>query len=174
VPALAVACFAMAQWLGGSGFIACFVGGLLFGRVDKHHKHKLLLAAEGSGDTMALLTWVVFGVGVVGRSIGSLSWEIVVYAVLSFTVVRMLPVFLSLAGQELRTDEKLFAGWFGPRGLASIVFAVIVLNENLPGGETISMTVVCTVVLSVLGHGISANPLVTALGARLGRSASQA
>ena len=174
VPALAVACFAMAQWLGGSGFIACFVGGLLFGRVDKHHKHKLLLAAEGTGDTMALLTWVVFGVGVVGRSIGSLSWEIVVYAVLSLTVVRMLPVFLSLAGQELRTDEKLFAGWFGPRGLASIVFAVIVLNENLPGGETISMTVVCTVVLSVLGHGISANPLVAALGARLGRSAPQA
>ena len=86
----------------------------------------------------------------------------------------MLPVFLSLAGQELCTDEKLFAGWFGPRGLASIVFAVIVLNKNLPGGETISMTVVCTVVLSILGHGISANPLVAALGSRLGRFAHQA
>ncbi|MBW2520541.1 MAG: cation:proton antiporter [Deltaproteobacteria bacterium] len=166
VPALAVACFAMAQWLGGSGFIACFVGGLLFGRVDKQYKQKLLLAAEGTGDTMALLTWVVFGVGIVGRSIGSLSWEIVIYAVLSLTLVRMLPVFLSLAGQKLRKDEKLFAGWFGPRGLASIVFAVIVLNKNLPGGETISMTVVCTIVLSILGHGITANPLVAALGAR--------
>jgi NhaP-type Na+/H+ or K+/H+ antiporter len=174
VPALAIACFATAQWLGGSGFIACFVGGLLFGRVDKHYKQKLLLAAEGTGDTMALLTWVVFGVGVIGRSIGSLSWEIVIYAVLSLTVVRMVPVFLSLAGQELSKDEKLFMGWFGPRGLASIVFAVIVLNKNLPGGETISMTVVCTVVLSILGHGISANPLIAALGARLGRSAPQA
>jgi NhaP-type Na+/H+ or K+/H+ antiporter len=174
VPALAVACFATAQWLGGSGFIACFVGGLLFGWVDKYHKDKLLLAAEGTGDTMALLTWVAFGVSIVGRSIGSLSWEVVIYAVLSLTLVRMLPVFLSLAGQNLRTDEKLFAGWFGPRGLASIVFAVIVLNKNLPGGETISMTVVCTVVLSIVGHGISANPLVAALGARLGRSAHQA
>jgi NhaP-type Na+/H+ or K+/H+ antiporter len=79
----------------------------------------------------------------------------------------MLPVFLVLAGMKLRTDEKLFMGWFGPRGLASIVFAVIVLNEHLPGGETISMTVVRTIILSVVGHGLSANPLVAALGARL-------
>jgi NhaP-type Na+/H+ or K+/H+ antiporter len=156
VPALAVTCFAVAQWFGGSGFIACFVGGMLFGRLEEQHKHKLLLAAEGIGDTMALLTWVVFGVGVVGRSIGSLSWEVVVYSLLSLTLVRMLPVFLVLRGLNLRSDEKLFAGWFGPRGLASIVFAVIVL-----------MTVVCTVVLSIIGHGVSANPLVAALGARL-------
>ena len=167
VPALAVACFALAQWLGGSGFIACFVGGFLFGRIEKHHKHQLLLAAEGTGDTMALLTWVVFGVGVVGRSVGSLTWEVVLYSVLSLTIIRMLPIFLSLKGMDLRTDEKLFMGWFGPRGLASIVFAVIVLNENLPGGTTISMTVVCTVILSVIAHGISANPLIAALGARI-------
>ena len=83
----------------------------------------------------------------------------------------MVPVFLSLTGMGLRTDEKLFMGWFGPRGLASIVFAVIVLNKNLPGGSIISMTVVCTVIFSILGHGISANPLVEALGARLKRSA---
>lgn len=175
VPALAVTCFAVAQWLGGSGFISCFVGGMLFGRLaEQHHKHKLLLAAEGIGDTMALLTWVVFGVGVVGRSIGSLSWEVVVYSLLSLTLIRMLPVFLVLRGLNLRSDEKLFMGWFGPRGLASIVFAVIVLNENLPGGEIISMTVVCTVVLSIIGHGVSANPLVAALGARLSRSSVQA
>ncbi len=171
VPALAVACFAGAQGLGGSGFIACFVGGLFFGKIEKHHKHRLLLAAEGTGDTLALLTWVVFGVGVVGRSIGSLTWEVVLYSVLSLTLVRMLPVFLVLKGLNLRADEKLFAGWFGPRGLASIVFAVIVLNKNLPSGTTISMTVVCTVVLSIIAHGISANPLVAALGARLNRSA---
>ena len=168
VPALAVACFAVAQWIGGSGFIASFVGGLLFGRlVSKQHKHKLLLAAEGTGDTLTLITWVVFGAAVVGRSIDSLSWQIVVYAVLSLTLVRMVPVFLVLTGMNIRTDEKLFMGWFGPRGLASIVFAVIVLHEHLPGGETISMTVVCTIILSVVFHGISANPLADVLGARL-------
>ena len=79
----------------------------------------------------------------------------------------MVPVFLSLTGMKMRADEKLFMGWFGPRGLASIVFAVIVLHENLPGGDTISMTVVSTIILSVVFHGISANPLAKALGARL-------
>ena len=173
VPALAVACFAVAQWLGGSGFIACFVGGMLFGGIEKRHKHKLLLVAEGTGDTLALITWVVFGAAVVGQSIGSFSWQVVLYALLSLTIVRMLPVFLVLAGMNLRTDEKLFMGWFGPRGLASIVFAVIVLNEHLPGGGTISMTVVCTIVLSIVAHGLTANPLVAALGARIERSKSR-
>jgi NhaP-type Na+/H+ or K+/H+ antiporter len=170
VPALAVACFAVAQWLGGSGFIAAFAGGLLFGGLTKRHKHKLLLAAEGTGDALALITWVVFGAAVVGKSVGSFSWEVVLYAVLSLTVVRMLPVFLVLAGMQLRTDEKLFMGWFGPRGLASIVFAVIVLNEHLTGGGTIAMTVVCTIMLSVIAHGLSANPLVAALAVRLKRA----
>ncbi len=167
VPALAVTCFAVAQWFGGSGFIACFVGGMLFGGIAKEKKHKFLLAAEGTGDTLALITWVVFGAVVVGRSIESLSWEVVLYALLSLTLIRMIPVFLVLTGMNLRTDEKLFIGWFGPRGLASIVFAVIVLNEHLPGGDTISMTVVCTIILSVIAHGLSANPLVSVLAARL-------
>jgi NhaP-type Na+/H+ or K+/H+ antiporter len=171
VPALAVACFAVAQWIGGSGFIASFVGGLLFGRiVSKQHKHKLLLAAEGTGDTLALITWIVFGAAVVGRSIGALSWQVVLYAVLSLTLIRMVPVFLSLTVMKMRTDEKLFMGWFGPRGLASIVFAVIVLKEHLPGGDTISMAVVSTIILSVVFHGISAIPLVNALGARIKRT----
>jgi NhaP-type Na+/H+ or K+/H+ antiporter len=170
VPALALACFTLAQSIHGSGFIACFVGGLVFARVDKKYKPGLLHAAEGTGDTLALLTWVVFGVGVVGRRLEFLSWEIVLYSVLSLTVIRMLPVFLVLIGMGLRTDEKLFLGWFGPRGLASIVFAVIVFNENLPGETTISTTVVCTVILSIIAHGISANPLAKALGARISRS----
>ena len=167
VPALAVTCFAVAQWLGGSGFIACFVGGLLFGGLEKQHKHRLLLAAEGTGDTLALITWVVFGAVVVGQSIGAFNWEVVLYALLSLTVVRMLPVFLALGGMPLRTDEKLFMGWFGPRGLASIVFAVIVINAHLPGDTTLSMTVVCTILLSIVAHGLSANPLVALLAKRL-------
>jgi NhaP-type Na+/H+ or K+/H+ antiporter len=113
---------------------------------------------------------VLFGAVVVGQSIESFSWEVVLYAVLSLTLVRMLPVFLVLAGMKLQTDEKLFIGWFGPRGLASIVFAVIVLNKHLPGGSIISMTVVCTIILSIVAHGLSAIPLVAALGARSSRT----
>jgi len=169
VVVLAISIFSIAQILGGSGFIACFAGGLLFGAIAKQHKHKLMLAAEGTGDTLALITWVAFGAAVIGQSIGAFNWSIVLYAVLSLSIVRMLPVFLVLAGMNLRNDEKLFMGWFGPRGLASIVFAVIVLNEHLPGGDTIAMTVVCTILLSVIAHGLSSNPLVAVLAARLKR-----
>ena len=87
---------ALAQALGGSGFIAAFVGGLLFGAVAKEYKPKYLLAAEGAGDTLSLITWVVFGATVVGQSIDAFSWQVVLYAILSLTVVRMLPVFLVL------------------------------------------------------------------------------
>jgi NhaP-type Na+/H+ or K+/H+ antiporter len=132
VVALAMACFALAQTLGGSGFIAAFAGGLLFGWLAKAQKHSLLLAAEGTGDTLALLTWVVFGAGVVGQAVGGFSWAVVLYALLSLTVIRMLPVFLALSGTDVRSDEKLFMGWFGRRGLASIVFS----SELDPRGWT--------------------------------------
>jgi NhaP-type Na+/H+ or K+/H+ antiporter len=85
----------------------------------------------------------------------------------SLTVVRMLPVFLVLGGLQLRTDQKLFMGWFGPRGLASIVFAVIVINVHLPGGTTLSMTEVCTILLSIIVHGLSPTPLAAALAKRI-------
>jgi NhaP-type Na+/H+ or K+/H+ antiporter len=78
----------------------------------------------------------------------------------------MLPVYVSLLGLGVRTDAKLFLGWFGPRGLASIVFMVIVAQEKLPGGDTLMSVVVATVVLSILGHGLSANPLASRFGAR--------
>jgi len=158
-----VGCFALAQWLGGSGFIAAFSGGLLFGWLAKHHKHTLLLATEGTSDTLALITWVVFGAVVIARAIDHITWEIVVYAVLSLTLIRMLPVFLALPGLGLSANEKLFVGWFGPRGLASIVFGVIVLEAHLPGGTTLVATVVCTILLSIVAHGLSAGPLAAAL-----------
>ncbi|WP_354623603.1 cation:proton antiporter [Psychromonas sp. MME2] len=167
VVTMALACFSVAQWLGGSGFIASFVGGLLFGAIAKAHKHKLLVAAEGTGDTLALITWVVFGALVVGQSIELFSWHIIFYSILSLTVIRMLPVFVVLTGQKLRTDEKLFIGWFGPRGLASIVFALIVLQEQLPGGKTLAMTVACTVILSIVAHGLTANKFIALLVARI-------
>ncbi|VGO23434.1 cation:proton antiporter [Pontiella sulfatireligans] len=170
VLALAFTCYAVTQLLGGSGFIACFTGGLLAGALAKRHKTEYLLAAEGTGDTLAIITWVCFGAVVIGKSIGLYSWSILLYSILSLTVIRMLPVFLVLTGLKLRIDQKLFMGWFGPRGLASIVFAVIVLNKHLPHAETITMTAVCTILLSVIGHGLSANPLVALLAARLKRA----
>lgn len=166
VVALALACFAVAQILGGSGFIAAFSGGLLFGILAKDLREEFLLAAEGTGDTLALVTWVVFGSAVVGQAVGNFSWLILLYAALSLTLIRMLPVFLALAGSGIDTEGKLFIGWFGPRGLASIVFAVIVVNSGLPDSGPLAMTVVCTIVLSIIGHGITANPWAKAYGER--------
>jgi len=172
VVALALACFAVAQSLGGSGFIAAFSGGLLFGILAKDLREEFLLAAEGTGDTLALITWVVFGSAVVGQALGNFSWLILLYAVLSLTLIRMLPVFLALAGSGIDTEGKLFIGWFGPRGLASIVFAVIVVNSELENTGPLAMTVVCTIILSIIGHGITANPWAKAYGERRRQSNS--
>ncbi len=169
VVALAAGCYAVAHVAGGSGFIACFVGGLLTSAIAKKHKHELLAPAEGTGDVLALFTWVIFGAAVVGQTAGSVTWEVVVYAVLSLTVIRMAPVLLALAGTGLGWEGKLFVGWFGPRGLASIVFAIIVYHENLPGSGMLALVVVCAVILSIVAHGMSANPMIVALGARLRR-----
>jgi len=166
IVALALICFATAQLLGGSGFIAAFSGGLLFGARAKKHREDFLRAAEGTGDTMALITWVIFGSAVVGHAIGHFNWVILLYAILSLTLIRMLPVFLALAGLKVSTEATLFMGWFGPRGLASIVFAVIVVNANVPNSGPIAMTVVCTIILSIIAHGVSANPWARGLGER--------
>ena len=168
VVALAIACFSVAQSLHGSGYIAAFVGGLLFGYIAKDATHKLVLASEGVGETLALMTWFVFGAGVIGQSFQAFTWEMLVYAFLSLTVIRMLPIFLSLSGTGEKTASKLFLGWFGPRGLASIVFAIIVLNKGVPNAKFMAMVVVLTVFSSLVAHGISANSLSAAIGARSG------
>jgi len=167
VIALALACFSVAQTLHGSGYVAAFVGGLLFGSFKTKEKHGLMLAAEGTSETLALVTWVMFGSAVLGQSLGYFSWEVVLYSVLSLTIIRMLPMFLSLTGSGESSTSKLFLGWFGPRGLASIVFAIIVLNNGVEGGGLLAMIVVCTVTFSIFGHGLTANWLARKLGPRM-------
>jgi NhaP-type Na+/H+ or K+/H+ antiporter len=118
------------------------------------------------GEALALLTWVVFGGIVVAKLIDRVTWPALLYAVLSLTVIRMVPVFLCLVGTRTGTADKLFIGWFGPRGLATIVFAVLVLDEKLPGSDTIILAAGWTVLLSVIAHGVTANALVKTLGSR--------
>jgi NhaP-type Na+/H+ or K+/H+ antiporter len=163
VIALALLCFGLAQRLDGSGFIASFIGGLVFGGLTHEHKEEVLRGAEGTGDAVSLITWFTFGAVVIGPQISNLTWRVAVYAVLSLTVVRMLPVMLCLAGTKQQLDTRLFLGWFGPRGLASVVFAVMVAAEN----EPLIATVTWTVVLSIVAHGLSANPLARIYGDRV-------
>ncbi|BEJ50146.1 cation:proton antiporter [Aeromonas dhakensis] len=162
MPGLALLCFALAQTLGGSGFIAAFVGGLLMGRKLGEHKHAYLDSCEGYGDLLSVVIWMVFGATLMPMLTELLHWQYWLYAAASLTLLRMVPVWLSLLGTGLRLELKLFIGWFGPRGLASIVFAVMVLQNEpaLLGQRPIIATVLCTIILSVILHGLTANPWV--------------
>ncbi len=167
-PLLAIAlpftCFAVAQELGGSGFIACFTGGLLYGALTGRSKAEELVAAEATGESLSLVTWVAFGSASAVVAISQLTWSTLAYAVLSLTVVRMVPVALVMGGMGRDLPTKLFVGWFGPRGLASIVFAVLVLDAALPHGRQIVSVVTFTILLSILAHGLSASPLAGRYG----------
>ncbi|WP_434603343.1 cation:proton antiporter [Pseudomonas sp. R1-7] len=166
LPGLAVLCFAAAQAIGGSGFIAAFVGGLFASYLFTEEKHHLLKASEEFASLLSVVTWVVFGALVIPRAWSSLTLEVWLYALLSLTVIRVLPVLISLAGSRFDLETRLFIGWFGPRGLASIVFAVMILEYPLEASRTLVAVAVCTVFLSVILHGLTANPWVARLARR--------
>lgn len=167
VIALAMLCYGTAQWAGGSGFIASFVGGLVFGPMMRAKKEECLKAADGIADTLAMATWFAFGTILTTLLFGVVTWQIIVYALLSLTVIRIVPVVLCLCGRGLRWDTLLFIGWFGPRGLASIVFLVMAIGAKLPGSQVMMSTVAWTITLSVVAHGVSANVLASRYGRRV-------
>jgi sodium/hydrogen antiporter len=151
--------YGVAAALGGSGFIAAFVAGMLFGALVSESDEASRFN-EGLGALLDGLTFLAFGAILLGPALSNLSWSVAAYAILSLTVVRMLPVAIAMVGSGARRPTSAFLGWFGPRGLASIVFAVIVVEEShLPQVQTILDATYVTVGLSVLAHGLSAAPL---------------
>lgn len=151
--------YGLAAPLGGSGFIAAFVAGFTFGIVREKDDGDTRFLEELGGLANAG-TFIVFGAAIAGPIVAGLTWSAAIYGVLSLTVVRMLPVAVAFLGTSARPRTVAFAGWFGPRGLASIVFAVIVLDETkLPYDSTIALVVVFTVLLSVYAHGLTSRPL---------------
>ncbi|HXV35261.1 MAG TPA: cation:proton antiporter [Gaiellaceae bacterium] len=152
--------YGLAVWLGGSGFIAAFVGGALFGGLRRNVGGEVTEFLEESGNVLGATTFVLFGAVMLVPVLDELSVEIVLYALLSLTAVRMVPVALALLGTGARRPTVAFVGWFGPRGLASIVFAVILVDEAELAGETLLLnTIFVTIALSVLLHGLTASPL---------------
>ena len=166
IVALAFSCFTAAQIAGGSGFIACFSGGLLYSAINRKYKHDILEEAEGIGDTLSMLTWVIFSSVVISTNLRHFTWSVLIYSLLSLTLIRIVPVFISLINTGIPLKEKLFIGWFGPRGLASIVFAIIIFEIDLPHKEIIILTAVCTILLSIILHGITANPFIRMLNSK--------
>jgi sodium/hydrogen antiporter len=164
---LAFCCYATSVALHGNGFIAAFTGGLAFAAAGGPTA-KLVPFVEETGALLSLLVWLMFGVIAVVPALNNLTWQTVLYAVLSLTVIRMLPVALALARARLGRPAVLFVGWFGPRGLASVVFGLLAVEDLTEVGAKPATTVIAfTVLLSVLAHGLSANPLASRYGSRL-------
>ena len=168
VLALAIVAYGAALALNGNGFVAAFCGGLAFGGAAGQRGPRELLFLEQAGGLVSLLVWLGFGAIAVPLIPGRVDATTVLYAVLSLTVVRMAPVFLALLGSRLDWKSVLFVGWFGPRGLASLVFALLALEELGPGADEAVVVIGMTVFLSVIAHGVTAGPLAT----RYGRAAA--
>ncbi|HSJ22534.1 MAG TPA: cation:proton antiporter, partial [Nocardioidaceae bacterium] len=164
VLALAVATYAGALVVGGNGFIAAFIGGLAFGSAAGRRGPAELVFLEQSSGLVSLLVWLAFGTVALPIMLDSLDVLTVLYAMLSLTVVRMAPVALASLGSGLDRDTVLFVGWFGPRGLASLVFALLALEELGPEADEAVAVIAATVLLSVLAHGLTAAPVAAKYG----------
>jgi NhaP-type Na+/H+ or K+/H+ antiporter len=159
--ALAVISYVVATAVGGSGFIAAFVGGFATTLTGRGVGESMIEFTSTEGEIFSLGVFFVFGV-IVASLIPGITPLVIFYAVLSLTIIRMLPVAVSFIKSGLRSETVLFMGWFGPRGLASIVLLLITLNDapDIPGLPIIAVVVSTTVLISVFAHGISANPAI--------------
>ena len=158
--ATAIFAAGIAHGLGGSVFIAAFTAGFVFGVLRREAGREVSYLLDETGEVLNAVTITVFGAAILGTTLDNLDWRFLLYAVLSLTVVRMLPVAVSLLGTGARRPTVAFVGWFGPRGLASIVFAVLLVEEAaLPHEREMLLAVVATIGLSVFAHGLTAAPL---------------
>jgi NhaP-type Na+/H+ or K+/H+ antiporter len=154
--AVGVGAFGLAEAVRGNGFVAAFVAGLAFGATARDYCDGVYDFAEDEAQLLALLTFLFFGAALAGPAVDELTWQITLYAGLSLTVVRMLPVAFALIGTRLRRPTVGYLGWFGPRGLASILFGLFVLEDaELPVAEELFLTVIWTVLFSIAIHGAS-------------------
>lgn len=166
--AIAVAAFALAGVLGGNGFVAAFVAGMSFGHIAREQCSNVQDFTEDEAELLSAITFILFGAVLIGPVLGDFTWWIGLYVVLSLTVIRMVPVLLSLTASGTFLETRLFFGWFGPRGLASILFALLVFEDlDSDAGQAIFTVAAWTVLVSVFAHGLTANWWAGRLAQRL-------
>lgn len=154
VIAIAGIAFIVSDVGGGSGFIATFVAGFTYGMMTRGHIRANELLAANLGTALVQVSFLVFGAVVLVPALGNLTWQVVLMAVFALTVARIVPVAISMIGTKLAWPSILYMGWFGPRGLATIVFAALVVTQaDLSGISTITTVAAVTVGMSVLVHG---------------------
>lgn len=164
---LAIAAFAISRQLDVNYFVAAFVAGLALRGAIGHDDAEATELPELLGRILSLVVWFLFGAALLVDGLERVDWRIAVYAVLSLTIVRMGPVALAMVGSGSDRRSTLFVGWFGPRGLATVVFGLLIVEELPladPGIQTVVATMVLTVLLSVLAHGATGRPLAAWMG----------
>ena len=170
VLSLALLSYSAAVTIGGNGFVAAFAGGILFGAATGGRLAEQTEFTENLALFSSFLVWMLFGAFLVGPQIrDGIDLNAIVYALVSLTIVRMIPVAAALGGTRLRFDTLAFAGWFGPRGLASVVFLLIAAEDlhGQPSTATLTAAVTLTILFSVVLHGLTAGPLAASYGRRI-------
>jgi NhaP-type Na+/H+ or K+/H+ antiporter len=160
--ALALAAFEASTALGGNGFIAAFIGGLFFGYFSRGRHHASVEFSETLGVLLSLFVWTVFGSSLGAELLFSFNPKALLYGLLSITLIRMLPVAISMIGEHFRWDTLGIMGWFGPRGLASVVFTLLAFETFQEFGHDYSLLFQMagwTIFLSVILHSLTALPL---------------
>ena len=157
--AIACLCYAVAHEVGGNSFIAAFIGGMTMGNTLGHTCESMHEFIEAEGQMLMLMVFLLVGMGVTWPVLAAADGSVFLYSALSLTVIRMVPVFIAMTGTGLRMPSVVFLGWFGPRGLASILFVLVVLGDVVLGHPSLVYTVVITtVLLSIFLHGVTAVP----------------
>ncbi len=165
--ALAFGAYALAEIFHGNGFIAAFIAGLVFGNTLAFKCKYLYEFAETEGQILILLTFMAFGIVMIPMAIPSINGTYIAFALLALTLLRMVPVSVALLGTGIRPASSLFLGWFGPRGLASILFALLILEQSdITHKNEILAAIIVTVTMSILLHGLTAGPLSRLYGLR--------
>lgn len=164
---LAILAYALSKALGGNGFIAAFFGGLFLGTRTHDIRERIQEFGEAEGQQLSLFVFLMFGLSMVPEAAPYWNGRAWLYAILSLTVIRMIPVAISLLGAKLDWFDVTFIGWFGPRGIASVVFLLMTIHKlGLPDHEQVLSVIVLTILLSVFLHGLTAVPLASLYGKR--------
>ena len=157
---LSILAYTCAEIIGGNGFLAAFAAGLTLGIIGKQSVLDHLQSfGEAEGQLLTLISFLLFGAVMVIPSLQNATWQIWLYALGSLTVTRMLGVAIALLGSDFQLDSNLFLGWFGPRGIASIIYGLLITEKaGVQGSELIFTTMVITVLVSIFAHGMTAYP----------------
>ena len=167
--ALAGLCYVLADILGGNGFLAAFAGGSAFSASQGKHDHPLTTFMEGEGTLLTLGTFLLVGLVLVPTAVDMVTWPIAGLVAASLFIVRPVAIWLSLIGSDASTPVRLFIGWFGPRGLATVLFALLIVSqiEGLPHRDEIIAIATLTALISALLHGATAAPAARRFGPKM-------